>query len=404
LGYSSHDAGGAVEARGQVFFDGAGAPRRVDLRLGDTLQIFEAGAFRAAWALADIRRVERVAKKWMPVFRATRALNSEKRSASPHLSDSAQMRADPGGGQGPLRIRALTASPKAWCEISDPAFAAAVAQRCRLLDGDSQEKREALWRVAALATTGLVVIAALVWFVIPAIADRFAPLVPAGIEARIGAAADAEARARFKGGVCTSPSGEAALARLVDRVKVAAGVALDIRVGVLSSSVQNAFALPGGRIYLLRGLIEAAQSPDEVAGVLAHEMGHAAHRDGLRAALREGGVALTIGLVAGGAFGAGAIAGAARASLSAAYSREAETQADDFAAQALTRAGRPARALGDILQRIARGEGTTPLDFLRDHPLTDERRARLENESAQATGEALLSAGDWLALRAICGR
>ena len=276
LTYSSHEAGGAVEARAQSFFEGAGAPRPVDLRLGDTLQIFEAGAFRAAWGLADVRRAS--------------------------------------GASGPLRIRALTASPRAWCEISDPAFAAAIAQRCHLLDGDMQEKREALWRVAALATTGLVVIAALVWFVIPALADRFAPLVPVSIEAQIGAAADAEARARFKGGVCAAPAGEAALARLVDRVKAAAGVPLDVSVGVLSSSVQNAFALPGGRIYLLRGLIETAQSPDEIAGVLAHEMGHVAHRDGLRAALRQGGLALTIGIVTGGAFGAGAIAGAARKS------------------------------------------------------------------------------------------
>lgn len=366
MSYSLHDARGAVEARAQAYFDGAGAPRPVDLQLGDTLQIFEKGAFRAAWGLADVRRVA--------------------------------------GAPGPLRIRALTASPRAWCEISDPAFAAAIEHRCRLLDGDAQEKREALWRLVALATTGVVVIAALVWFVIPALADRLAPLVPAGIEAQIGAAADAEARARFKGGVCASPAGEAALARLVDRVRLAAGVPLDVRVGVLPSPTQNAFALPGGRIYLLRGLIEAARSPDEVAGVLAHEFGHVAHRDGLRAALRQGGVALAIGLVAGGAFGAGAIASAARASLSAAYSREAETEADDFAAQTLSKAGRPARALGDILQRIAKGEGSTPLDFLRDHPLTDERRARLENESAQAIGEPLMSAGDWLALRAICSR
>jgi hypothetical protein len=162
LTYSSHEAGGAVEARAQSFFEGAGAPRPVDLRLGDTLQIFEAGAFRAAWGLADVRRAS--------------------------------------GASGPLRIRALTASPRAWCEISDPAFAAAIAQRCHLLDGDRQEKREALWRVAALATTGLVVIAALVWFVIPALADRFAPLVPVSIEAQFGAAADADRGAIDHGG------------------------------------------------------------------------------------------------------------------------------------------------------------------------------------------------------------
>lgn len=354
----------AIEARGQMLCDGAAAPRAVDVRMRDDLQFFAQGAFLAAWALADIRRAP--------------------------------------GPPNVLRIRALTAAPKAWCEIGDPVLAAAIERNCRLLDGDVQEKREAKWRIAAMATTGVVVLAALVWIVIPAIADRFAPLVPAGVEKSIGAAADTQARTLFKGGLCTSPAGEAALARLVDRLKGAAGVPLDVDVRVISSSVQNAFALPGGRVYLLRGLIENARSPDEVAGVLAHEFGHVAHRDSLRAALREGGAALAIGLVTGGAFGAGAIAGAARASLSAAHSREAETEADDFAAATLRKAGRPTRALGDILQRIAKDEGSSPLDFLRDHPVTDARRARLENEPAAASGEPLLSAGEWLALRAIC--
>ncbi|MCC2102163.1 MAG: M48 family metallopeptidase [Hyphomicrobiales bacterium] len=366
MSQSPPDATKAVFARAQLYGDGADAPRRVDLRLGDTLQMFEQGAFRAAWAFADIRRVSRA--------------------------------------PGALRIRALTAPPQAWCEISDPAFAAAIEQRCRLLAGDRQEKREARWRIAALATTGVVVIAALVWIVIPALADRLAPLVPVSVEKQIGAAADRQARARFKGGACVSSAGEAALARLVDRLKLLAGVPLDVQVGVLASPVQNAFALPGGRIYLLRGLIESARSPDELAGVLAHEFGHVAHRDSLRAAMKQGGAALAIGLVFGDMFGAGAIAVAARASLSAAYSREAETQADDFAARVLNEAGRPARALGDILKRIAADERSSPLDFLRDHPLTNARQDRLENESTQATGAPLMSAGDWLALRAICNR
>ncbi|MFT4099018.1 MAG: M48 family metallopeptidase [Rhodoblastus sp.] len=353
-----------VEARGQTFFDGAAA-RRVDLRLGDTLQIFERGAFVAAWALADVRRVE---------------------------------------GEGALRVRALTAPPQAWCAIADPAFAAAIRQRCPLLDGEAQEKRESRWRLLALAAAGVAFIAALVWFVIPAVADRLAPLVPANVEKQIGAAAETQARARFRGGLCASPAGSAALARLVERVRANAGAPLDVQVAVIASPVKNAFALPGGRVYLLRGLIEAAQSPDEIAGVLAHEFGHVAHRDSLRAALKQGGAALALSLVTGGAFGAGAISAAARASLSAAYSREAEREADDFAAATLTKAGRPARALGDILKRIAQEEGATPLDFLRDHPLTRDRQDRLERETAEANGEPLTLAGDWLALRAICAR
>jgi len=57
-----------------------------------------------------------------------------------------------------------------------------------------------------------------------------------------------------------------------------------------------------------------------------------------------------------------------------------------------------------VLKRIAKDEGSTPLDFLRDHPFTRDRQDRLENETAQTNGEPLLPAGDWLALRAICSR
>jgi predicted Zn-dependent protease len=51
---------------------------------------------------------------------------------------------------------------------------------------------------------------------------------------------------------------------------------------VLASPVPNAFALPGGRIYLLNGLLQKAESADEIAGVIAHEMGHVSHRDQTR--------------------------------------------------------------------------------------------------------------------------
>jgi Zn-dependent protease with chaperone function len=47
--------------------------------------------------------------------------------------------------------------------------------------------------------------------------------------------------------------------------------------------IPNAFALPGGKVYLFDGLLAKAENPDEIAGVLAHELGHLKHRDGIRA-------------------------------------------------------------------------------------------------------------------------
>lgn len=353
-----------VTARGQTYFDGAGRTRIVDVRLADTLQLFDGAAFILAWALADIRRVDSPA--------------------------------------GVLRVRSLAASTSAWCEIRDATMTAAIAERCRLLDGDRQEKKERVWRLAGTAILAACGLAALMWFAIPALADRIAPLVPESLDKRIGQVADKEARAQFPGGVCSTPEGDAALGRLASRLKDAAGAPLDVRVSVLSSFIPNAFALPGGQVYMLRGLIESARSPDEIAGVLAHEFGHVAHRDGLRAAIKQGGAALALGLVFGDMFGVAAIATAARASLSAAYSREDELQADDFAVALLARVGRSARPLGEFLTRVSADDRLKAFAFLLDHPLSAARLARIARDDAPATGAPLMLEDDWRALRSIC--
>lgn len=354
-----------VRAEAQAFSDGRDPRlRRVDVQLADTLQIFEHGAFLTAWALADIRRVA--------------------------------------GAGGLLAIRSVTAPPSARCEIGDPSLAAAIERRCRLLDGEAQEARGRGVQVFAMAAAAAAALAAVVWFVVPAIADRLAPLVPVAVEKRIGQAADAQARAMFKGKICSTPAGAAALARLVGRLKTAADGPLDVEAAVLSSPTPNAFALPGGRVYVLSGLLDHARSVDEVAGVLAHEFGHVAHRDSLRVALRQGGAALALGIVFGDVFGAGAILAAARASLSAAYSREAETEADDYAVVALRRAGRPAAPLGEFLMRVAADHASGPIAFLQDHPLSSDRLARIRRSSGEATGAPLLTEAEWADLRGIC--
>ena len=316
------DAAGECVSFDETYFDGrTNARRSVSLRLKDALQIFESDSFVGAWALADIRRVD--------------------------------------GPAGVLRIRSVAAPVGARCEIRNAQFAANVLQSCRLIDGDAQDEHTAVrnivvWSLAAAASLG-----ALVWWGVPLLADRLTPFVPYSIERRIGDVADAQARAMFKGDACASKAGQAALDKLVSALTISSSIRGSVRVAALSSKTVNAFALPGGRVYVLKGLIDAAQSPDEIAGVLSHEFGHVAHRDGLRVMIEQGSAAFVIGIFFGDVFGAGAMAAAARASLGAAYSRDAETQADEFAIATMTRAGRPAQPLGDLLARISKNETST---------------------------------------------
>lgn len=136
--------------------------------------------------------------------------------------------------------------------------------------------------------------------------------------------------------------------------------------------------------------------------MLAHEIGHAHHRDGLRTLIRTGGTSFLIGLLFGDITGSGAVIFAARAVLDASFSREAETAADEFAIRTMTGLGRSAAPFGEFLVRLTGSEehGT----ILDSHPVSAERLAYIRKLDRPATGPALLSDEEWQALREICTR
>src|SRR5207302_3961859 len=172
-------------------------------------------------------------------------------------------------------------------------------------------------------------------------------------------------------------AGTAALKKLVNRLQTAAQLPIAPEPAVLHSKMANAFALPGGRVYVLWQLLDKSETPDELAGVLAHELGHVAHRDGLRRLIRDGGTSFLVGLMFGDVTGSGAVLMAGRAVLSASYGRDDESRADAFAVAVLHRLGRPTAPLGELLTRITGGHAEGP-SLLRDHPLTPERKAMLQ--------------------------
>jgi predicted Zn-dependent protease len=182
----------------------------------------------------------------------------------------------------------------------------------------------------------------------------------------------------------------------------------------------NAFALPGGYVYVFEGIIDKAESADELAGVIAHEIGHVAHRDGVRTVMQAGGLSFLFGMLIGDFSGGGAAMIAARTVMQSSYSRETEAAADDYGARLVIKLGRDPRALGAILLRIAGTPG--PLNkILLDHPEAKDRAAAIEaiagprptpavvkggdGSIVKAGGSgaaALLSAAEWRALKRVC--
>jgi predicted Zn-dependent protease len=170
---------------------------------------------------------------------------------------------------------------------------------------------------------------------------------------------------------------------------VAPGARFPYEFRVVNSSQINAFALPGGFVYINRGAINAARSEDEIAAVLAHEIAHVSLRHGTnqasKAYLAQAGLGLIGGLLGNRSQSGlgqvmGMIGGFGLNTLFLKYSRSAETQADLVGAQMMRRAGYNPRGMISFMQTLQRHSGGRSVEWLSSHPNPQSRIARLERE------------------------
>ncbi|MBN9427455.1 MAG: M48 family metallopeptidase [Burkholderiales bacterium] len=140
----------------------------------------------------------------------------------------------------------------------------------------------------------------------------------------------------------------------------------------------NAFALPDGTLIVTDALVELAADDDEVLAVLAHELGHVHERHGLRLLLQSSAVALVTSWYLGDF--SGWLATGPTLLAQAAYSRDMEFAADDFAARLLRAQGRSSEPLVSMLEKLQNAPRRKAADsklWLRSHPQTAERVERL---------------------------
>jgi Zn-dependent protease with chaperone function len=173
-------------------------------------------------------------------------------------------------------------------------------------------------------------------------------------------------------------------------VGVAPGPKFPYQFKVVNVSDINAFALPGGFMYINRGLIEAAHDEGELAGVMAHEMSHVALRHGTnqasKAYLGQAGLGILGGILGSGTTAdiMGAIGGFGMNSLFLKFSRSAEEQADVSAAQMLAQAGYDPMAMARMFETLREKAGKDPSGlekFFSDHPAPADRVQRIEKET-----------------------
>jgi len=157
---------------------------------------------------------------------------------------------------------------------------------------------------------------------------------------------------------------------------------------VVEDPAINAFAIPGGHVYVHSGLIASAENASELAGVMAHEISHVVARHTTEQISRQYGLSVLAGLVLGqdpGAvqqIAAQIVAGGALAR----FSREAEREADELGIQAMHRGGYDPRGMAAMFRLLMQHQRNQPgrvEQFFATHPTTEERVRDAENRAAQ---------------------
>jgi hypothetical protein len=313
-------------------------------------------------------------------------------------------------GKAPLGVYSNVMTPTARLYVRDGHLRAA------LEDGAPNLKRKTpvtgKGRLIGLILGAMASVAFIVFALIPLIADQLAAGLPIEGERALGDKTYQQVRDSF-GTVfplneCTGAGGVLALEEMETKLLEVSDLDREaVQLTVLDHDMINAFALPGGRIVVMRGLIEAADTPEEVAAVIAHEMGHVAHRDPTRHALRSVGTFGVLSLVFGDFAGGTVVLLGVNQLVNAQYSQGAESAADAYAHALLPKAGVSPGALAPLFERLKAkyGDSEGLAAHLASHPKLGDRVTRAEAAAAGFEGEEtpLLSPRVWRDLQAICG-
>jgi predicted Zn-dependent protease len=240
---------------------------------------------------------------------------------------------------------------------------------------------------------------------IPAAAGMLATRVPVSWEERLGQAAVEQITASKRR--CVDPERDQVIAEIVKRLlSPQPTTAYTFRVTVVDDPTVNAFAVPGGQIVLLRGLVERTRSPEELAGVLAHELQHVLQRHSTRLLMQHASTGLLLVAVSGDITGAMAYGiESARVLGTLRYSRHLESEADVEGLRMLLAAEVDPRGMIAFFETMRAAERDAAFRYLASHPLAADRVDTLKQlaEAHKKEFRPLLPGRDWTDVRRVCG-
>lgn len=250
--------------------------------------------------------------------------------------------------------------------------------------GPSTRGRKAAYLPLMLAGAVLLVYLAFTKGV-PLFVGMAAEKVPPSWEAKLGKSVEDQFMLVMK--KCEAPQVDEALDGIVKRlIPVEKDQPYTFKLNVVRNKDVNALAAPGGYIFIFSGLLEKTESPEELAGVVAHEMQHVLKKHATRKIINDMSTGILISLMFGGSENLGrAAVGAANTLNNLSYSRELEEEADRLGMEQIQKAGIDPAGMIRFFEKLEKEGPSTlkPLRYISTHPLTGERIVNLQRLSSE---------------------
>lgn len=255
-------------------------------------------------------------------------------------------------------------------------------------------------RVATLGVT-LAALVGLFWVVVDYGTEYAAPWLPYSLQAKLGESVFEELIADKD--QCHGTRGLDAINTLANELAQAAGYEHEITVHIIEGGPVNAFTLPGGILVFYSDLIDQAKDRAQVAGVLAHEIGHVVHHHPIKGIARQYGIELLAKLVSGGYSDLlNTLTSGGNILLALRNGRAFEREADTTGVALLEKLGLRADGIAGFFEQMLEKEprdAASAAGIWSSHPPTQERIAATKRP---ATGRPAFSDADWSALRDVC--
>jgi beta-barrel assembly-enhancing protease len=311
----------------------------------------------------------------------------------------------------PFRIT-HDSKPGSRLVIRDEAFIQELVEANKHLKGGYSWRH--LGQVFGWTAGGLATAAALGWLAVTFLPAQIAGLIPENMRNEAGTQVVKSIVGSSKR--CENPAGKEALSLMIAALAEGSKYLPPLSVEVYDVPIMNAFAAPGGRVVFTKELIQKAETPEEVTGVFAHEIGHVALLHPEQQMVRLAGLQVLIAAVSGGGSGEylGNIAGIAAVLQ---HSRSAERDADKYAREVMNSAKVDPTGLKRFFEKVVKLEkpdapkdGNAANDsaweklggLLSTHPDTEERIKSIEPLPANVTPAKIMTDSQWKALQNIC--